>query len=135
MKKFLPVLVLLFLFSILFWPVMVFGLDPSVNNPIGSLSESGEDVGEINKGGKVITGMDDLVKMITRIINWFAWFVALASVVMGLYSGMLFITARGNATQLATARQILFYAVIGIVVAIISFSIVIITKTFVGLSN
>ena len=44
---------------------------------------------------------------------------------------MLFITARGNTAQLETARQILIYAVIGIIVAIISFSIVTITKTFI----
>ena len=126
MKKIFPVLVLLFSFSVLFWPVSVFGLDP-ITNPIGALpvNNPGAPAGAVNS--------DWVADTITRIVNWFAWFIAVVSVVMGLYSGFLFITARGNTAQLETARQILIYAVIGIVVAIISFSIITITKTFIGL--
>lgn len=133
MKKIFPVLVLLFLFSVLFWPVSVFGLDPTLQNPIGSISETGEDVGVRSRvDGIDITSTDDFVQIIARFVNWFAWFIAVASVIMGLYSGMLFITARGNTAQLETARQILIYTVIGISVAIVSFSIITITKTFIG---
>ena len=78
-----------------------------------------------------VQSADSIVEMITRVVNWFAWFIAVASVIMGLYSGMLFITARGNTAQLETARQILIYVVIGITIAILAFSIVVITRTFV----
>ena len=127
-KTFLPALVLLFLFSVLFWPVSVSALDP-INNPIGGLTADGARVGA--GGTNTEINADGLVEIVMRVINWFAWFIAVASVIMGLYSGMLFITARGNTAQLETARQILIYAVIGIIVAIISFSIVTITKTFI----
>lgn len=62
-------------------------------------------------------------------LNWFAWFVGLASVAMGLYSGFLFISARDDAKQLETAKKTILYAIIGIVVSIISFSLIAITKT------
>lgn len=133
-KTFLPVLVLLFLFSVLFWPASVFGLDPNdvTQNPIGVLPDTGENPGSGGRLGDVgALNADNVVEMIMRVVNWFAWFIAVVSVVMGLYSGMLFITARGNTSQLETARQILIYAVIGIIVAIISFSIVTITETFI----
>jgi len=127
-KTFLPILVLLFLFSVLFWPVSVFGFIPT-DNLIGGLPADGTRVGGGGFNDEI--NADGLVEILMRVINWFAWFIAVASVIMGLYSGMLFITARGNTAQLETARQILIYAVIGIIVAIISFSIVTITKTFI----
>lgn len=136
MKKFLLTFVLLFLFSVLFWPAAVFGLDPGDlnSNPIGILPSTGENPGAQGAGGagaSVLTS-NSIVENIMRVVNWFAWFIAVASVIMGLYSGMLFITARGNTAQLETARQILIYTVIGISVAIVSFSIITITKTFIG---
>lgn len=136
MKKIFPVLVLLFLFSIFFWPVSVFGQecggpDQPPCSSIGYLNAEGDQVGNRPMERDEIT-IGIVTSMVTRGINWFSWFVAVVSVIMGLYSGMLFITARGNTAQLETARQILIYAVIGITVAIISFSIVVVTKTFVG---
>lgn len=100
-------------------------------NPIGTIDPGGVAVGI----GDPVSGSidaDTLVTKITTLINWFAWFVALVSVVMGLYAGFLFITARGETSQLTTARQTLVWAVIGIAVAVISFSIILLTKTIFG---
>lgn len=96
-------------------------------NPIGEIDTSGISVGAGTVSNVIIA--DSLVTTITTLVNWFAWFVSLASVVMGLYAGFLFITARGEASQISTARQTLVWAVIGIAVAVISFSIIILTKT------
>ena len=140
-KTFLPALVLLFLFSVLFWPASVFGVECGGANqppcsPIGGINSQTMQIGAgaADNSGVVINDTNDLTNVLVRIINWFSWFVALVSVVMGLYSGMLFITARGNTAQLETARQVLIYTVVGIVVAILAFSVVTITKTFVGIT-
>lgn len=66
---------------------------------------------------------------ITDLVNWFSWGVALVSVVMGLYAGFLFITARGEPAQLKTARGTLLWAIIGVAVAVLAFSIITITKS------
>ena len=81
------------------------------------------------------TTVDDFVAVLVSIVNWLSWFVGLAAVVMGLYSGFLFITARDDSNQLATARKIMLYSIIGIAVAIVSFSLVTITKTFIWGNN
>ncbi len=99
------------------------------DNPIGKISDVGAGVGEVNISTGAVLNADTLVTIITTLVNWFAWVIALASVVMGLYAGFLFITARGEASQISTARQTLLWAVIGIAVAVISFSIIILTKT------
>lgn len=68
------------------------------------------------------------------LINWFAWLLGLLSVAMGLYAGFLYMTSRGEPQKVATAGKVIFYAVIGILVAIIAFSILSLTKTFLGVS-
>jgi cytochrome bd-type quinol oxidase subunit 2 len=73
----------------------------------------------------------DIGTIFADLVNWFAWFVAVVSVVMGLYSGFLFITSAGDEAKLKKARDVFVYTIIGIVVAIISFSIVLIAKTLI----
>ena len=76
-----------------------------------------------------ITTTESLVNTIMGLVNWFAWFVGLAAVVMGLYAGIMFITAGGDAAKVTTARNILLYAIVGIAVAILAFSLVAISKS------
>lgn len=98
-------------------------------NPFGSIDPSGEGVGAGDFLTSTAISADSMVTKIAVMMDWFAWFIALASVVMGLYAGFLFITARGEAAQLKTAHQTLFWAVVGIAVAVVSFSIILLTKT------
>ena len=73
--------------------------------------------------------LSDLVRVILTLLNWFSWLVAVTAVAMGLYSSFLFITARDDANQIINAKKTLFFTVIGIAVAIASFSIVAIVKS------
>lgn len=80
-----------------------------------------------------ITNTDTLVGVIMGLVNWVAWFVGLLAVLMGLYAGILFITAGGNAETLTKARNILLYAIVGIAVAILAFSLVAISQSVFGI--
>lgn len=102
-------------------PVAVFAIDPTLN-PIGSISATGE--------LPTTYSFDNIPNLIVNLVNWFAWFISVVAVAMGLYAGFLFMTARGETAQLATAKKTMLYAVIGIAVAIVSFSIIAITKIF-----
>ena len=73
--------------------------------------------------------LSDLVHVILTLLNWFSWLVAVTAVAMGLYSGFLFITALDDANQIINAKKTLFFTVIGIAVAIASFSMVAIVKS------
>ena len=105
---------------------------PPCSSPIGVV-QMPEDVGLKPYGAVEGFQVSTLKDVILSFVNWFSWFIGLAAVVMGLYSGFLFITARDNANQLTTARQIMMYAIIGIGVAIIAFSLVSISKSLLGL--
>jgi len=80
-----------------------------------------------------VTNTDTLVNTILGLVNWVAWFVGLLAVVMGLWAGILFITAGGDAAKLSTARNILLYAIIGIAVAILAFGIVSISRAILNI--
>lgn len=75
---------------------------------------------------------DDVGNLAVSLLAWFAWFIAVIAVVMGLYSGFLFITGGGDPAKLATARKIILWAIVGIAVSVLAFSIIAISRAFVG---
>jgi hypothetical protein len=95
---------------------------------IGTAPAGGTNIGETGPVQDTAT----LVDTILGLINWVAWFVALVAVLFGLYAGILFITAGGNEETLSKAKNILLYAIVGIVVAILAFSIVAISRSIVN---
>lgn len=116
---------IIMLFVVLLTPVIALAFAPE--SPLGRIVPSStETAGEANKSS--FSALEISAKF-ADLINWFSWFIALVSVVMGLYAGFLFITARGEAAQLKTARGTLLWAVIGIAVAVLAFSIIAITKS------
>lgn len=89
-------------------------------------------------GGQQVTGTcsqlgatSTFTTVLANLINWFSWFLAVASVAVGLYSGFLYMTSSGDPRKTVIAGKTLFYAAIGIAVAILSFSIIAIIKGFI----
>ena len=72
------------------------------------------------------------METVIKLINWFSWFIGILSVAVGLYAGFMYMTGRGEPQKVATASKMIVYAVIGIAVAVIAFSIITIVKGFLG---
>ena len=66
----------------------------------------------------------NITQTIMNIIDWFAWFIAAASVAMGLYSGFLYMTSRGDPEQVKKASKAFVFTIIGVAVTILAFSII-----------
>jgi len=98
--------------SVLALPVLAMAADPVLGDRPGEVSD-----------------FNSLIKTILD----FAWvvFVVLA-IIMFIVAGILFLTAQGDPTKVATARNAFLWGVVGIVVGIIAFSIVQIVGTAVG---
>lgn len=77
-------------------------------------------------------GSNTITDALIKIVNWFAWFVALASVAMGLYAGFLYLTSRGMPQKVQQATKALSYVIVGIAVSVVAFSIVNVVRTFLG---
>ena len=58
------------------------------------------------------------------LINYVISIIAIIAVGMIVYAGFLYITSGGDEKKLGTAKNLILYAVIGLVVVIVSYSIV-----------
>ena len=59
-----------------------------------------------------------------RIVDYFLTFLGFIAVIMIIYGGILYVTAAGEQEKIDTAKKILMYAAIGIIVILLSFAIV-----------
>lgn len=69
-------------------------------------------------------GQTGLRGLVLTIINFFLTFLGLLAVIMVIYGGFLYVGSAGNEENVNKAKKIILYAVIGIVVIIISFALV-----------
>ena len=71
-----------------------------------------------------VAAQGTLGQNITNIINFFLGLLGLISVAFLIYAGVLMVTAGGNEEQIGKARKVITYAVIGIVIILLSYTIV-----------
>lgn len=76
-----------------------------------------------------IASLDTIFSKIVGLV-WYA-FVAL-TIVMFMVAGILFLTAQGEPDKLETARRAALWGVVGVVVAIVGYSIIAILKEQMG---
>lgn len=69
-------------------------------------------------------GQTGLRGIVLTIINFFLTFLGLLAVVMVIYGGFLYVGSAGNEENVNKAKKILLYAVVGIIVIIVSFALV-----------
>ena len=86
-----------------------------------------EDPGRI--GG---TAKGTLGENLTAIINYFLGLLGLIAVAFLIYAGVLMVTAGGNDEQITKARKIIMYAVVGIVIILLSYTIITFVSSALG---
>ncbi len=79
------------------------------------------------KGGSAqpgATASGDLGTNISTMINYFLGILGLVAVGFLIYAGILMVTAGGNEEQVGKARKLIMYAIAGIVIILLSYTIV-----------
>lgn len=61
---------------------------------------------------------------ILTVINFFLFFLGLVATAFIIYGGFLYVTSQGEDQKVETAKKIITYAAIGIVVVLISFALI-----------
>ena len=69
-------------------------------------------------------GQTGLRGIVLTIVNFFLTFLGLLAVIMVIYGGFLYVSSAGNEENVNKAKKILLYAVLGIVIIIVSFALV-----------
>lgn len=69
-------------------------------------------------------GQGNARQLVLTIVNFFLTFLGLLAVVMIIYGGFLYVSAGGKEDKIETGKKIIMYAVIGIIIILLSFAIV-----------
>jgi len=75
-------------------------------------------------GNTGVTAESDLGDLILKYVNFALPYLALAAFLGFIYAGFLYITAYGSDEQIQKSKKILIYSVIGLVLVVLSYSIV-----------
>ncbi|EKD93964.1 MAG: hypothetical protein ACD_28C00014G0001 [uncultured bacterium] len=71
------------------------------------------------------TGGEGSFRTLARtIVNFFLYFLGFVATIMVIYGGILYVTSAGNDENVGKAKKILLYALVGIIVILLSFAIV-----------
>ncbi len=75
---------------------------------------------------------DDVIEILEKIIEWLWKVFAVATVIAFLIAGFFYITAAGNPEKITRANKMVLYGIIGVVVALLSMSVVVVIRNFLG---
>ena len=71
-----------------------------------------------------VTAEADIGNLILKYVNFALPFLALAAFIGFVYAGFMYVTAYGNEEQIQKSKKVMIYAIVGLVVVILSYSIV-----------
>ncbi|MFA5134324.1 MAG: Ig-like domain-containing protein [Patescibacteria group bacterium] len=94
---------------------LFFGMSNPVHAQAGVSGELGATFG---------LGTADLMSTVISIVQWFLGFLGLIAVIMILYGGFLWMTARGDVARIDKAKKVIQRAIIGLIIVLLSWSIV-----------
>ena len=79
---------------------------------------------DCSQGDGQATSLFDQDGVVNTIINTALFIVGILSVIMIIYSGIRYVTAHGDKSQVESAKNTLMYAVVGLVISIVAYAIV-----------
>ena len=108
--------------------IMMMTIAPIAGNLVLSSGLAYADIkAELQEGVKEAGGDDDTMELgdiINRVISVLLFLVGALSVVFIIVAGIYFSISNGNAEQVKRAKNTMTYAVIGLIVSILSYAIV-----------
>lgn len=73
--------------------------------------------------GPIITSPTQIVRLLNNVLTFLATSVMIIAMIMLLYAAILYLTAGSSETTHTRAKSVLIYAIVGIVIGILAFSI------------
>jgi hypothetical protein len=90
----------------------------------GSVDEACQGVNTGSGSSCGTTGTTQINKLITTIVNILSQIVGIAAVIVMIVAGFKFITASGDPSKVASAKNTAIYAIVGLLVAVFSQALV-----------
>lgn len=69
-------------------------------------------------------GTGNIRVLVLNIVNFFLFFLGLVATLMVIYGGILYVTSAGAEDKVGTAKKIIMYAIVGIIIILLSFALI-----------
>lgn len=73
--------------------------------------------------GSPVTSITDVLEVLQTAANWFLAIVLVLAIIIFIYVGFMFMTASGDAEKIEKAKKMLFWAIIGVIIAFLSYGL------------
>lgn len=104
---------------------LLLGMGVAMTTPVGAVNVFDNCNGNNSKTAVCnAKNKDNVNSMVQAIVGILLWAVGLISVLMIIVGAIRFALSAGDASQTKSARETIIYAVVGLVVALLSFAIV-----------
>ncbi|OGD25396.1 hypothetical protein A2819_01870 [Candidatus Azambacteria bacterium RIFCSPHIGHO2_01_FULL_40_24] len=80
--------------------------------------------------GPIITTPTDISRIVNAILAWLSGIILVVSLIMLLYAAILYMTAGASEATLSKSKTVLIYAIVGLAVAILTYSFKPFLETF-----
>ena len=80
--------------------------------------------------GPIITSPTQIPILIQKVLNWVSAIVLIIALIMLLYAAILYMTAGSSETIHTKAKSVLIYAIVGVVIAVLAYSVQLFLETF-----
>ena len=74
--------------------------------------------------GPILTSPTGIAVILQKVLNFIAAIVLIIALIMLLYAAILYLTAGASETVHTKAKGVLMYAIVGIVIAILAYSVI-----------
>lgn len=108
----------LLVFALMVGAISIFSVLPTAAAAILNPGDNPDAVSTATGGETSLRGL------VLTVINYFLGFLGLVAVIMVVYGGVTYVISAGNDEQIGNAKKIIMYALIGIVIILLSFVIV-----------
>jgi cytochrome bd-type quinol oxidase subunit 2 len=82
-----------------------------------------DDVNPISALGEIAPG-NDIKELALTIVNYFLTFLGIVAVMMIIFGGVTYVTAAGKQESIDNAKKIITYALVGLLIIMVSFALV-----------
>lgn len=112
--------------SLLLVPVLALGVSAvtPVLQPATVLAQSSQIKDGVTATGDQDTQTANLDDVIKTVVNTLLFIIGAVSVIMIIFGGFKYITSSGDSSNVTSAKNTILYAVIGLIVALLSYAIV-----------
>jgi hypothetical protein len=99
----------------------------AVAPPVGAINAVQDSCSKTGTSGNLIcnaAGSDNATSMVKSVINTLLYALGIVAVIVIIIGAFKYVTSAGDAASIASAKNTILYAVVGLIVAILAYTIV-----------